>query len=219
MKLSTETIQILKNFSAINNSIVFNPGKVLTTMSNAKSVMGRADITEEIPSKFGIYDLSRFLGTISLFETPDIKIEETHAVISEGKKRITYTFTDPKLIITPPKDNIDLPDTKVEFDLTAGVFNEAMKSLSILSLPELGIVGDGEKIYIQAFNSKNPTGDVFSTEVGETEDTFKLIFNAENMKAPVDNYHVKISSAKLSHFKSDKAEYYIAVEGTSTFGD
>lgn len=219
MQLNNETVNILKNFNTINQSIVFKPGNVIATMSPSKTIMAKATIDNEIESTFGIYDLSRFLGTYSLFSNPKIEIKDKFMTISEGKKKINYTFAEPSLIVTPPDKEINFPEAEVEFELTADVLAEVTKALNVLSLPELAVSGDGEKTYIQAIDSKNPTGDIYSIEVGETSDTFKMIINADNLKILPGDYSVSISSKGLSHFKNSAIEYYVAVEGHSKYGE
>lgn len=219
MKFNNEAITILKNFSGINPSIVFKPGTVLSTMSPSKTIMAKATIEEEIPNKFAIYDLSRFLGTLSLFNNHDIELQEKKMVISEGKKKISYTFTEPSLVVSPPEKEIKFPDAEVQFILNNDTLSEVSKALSVLSLPEVAITGNEGKVYVQALDSKNPSGDVYSVEVGETEDTFRMIISAENLKVLPGDYDVRISSAGLSHFKGTNIEYYIAIESNSTYGE
>lgn len=218
MKFNNEAISILKNFTAINQSIVFKPGSVLSTMNPSKSIMAKAKIDEEIPSTFAIYDLSRFLGTLSLFNDPEITLFEKHMEINEGKKKINYTFTEPSLIVSPPNKEITFPEAEVNFILPASTLAEVTKALSVLSLPEFAVTGDGDKIYIQAIDSKKTSGDTYSVEVGDTKDTFRMIISADNMKVLPGDYDVKISSKGLSHFRSARVEYFIAVEQNSTFG-
>jgi len=74
MKFDSNTLQVLKNFSAINKNIMFKPGNVIRTISDTKSVMAKSTIGQEIPKGFGIYDLSRFLGTLSLFNDAELDI-------------------------------------------------------------------------------------------------------------------------------------------------
>ena len=47
MKLSDNTLTILKNFAGINNSILVKGGTRLRTISVAKNILAEADITEE----------------------------------------------------------------------------------------------------------------------------------------------------------------------------
>ena len=70
MNLSEKTFNLLKNFSTINQSILFKKGNTLRTMSVMKNILAEADIEENIPQDFAIYDLVRFLNGISLFEEP-----------------------------------------------------------------------------------------------------------------------------------------------------
>ena len=70
MKISSETINILKNFSGINANLVFKPGKELKTLSEAKTIMASASILEDFPVEFGVYDLNEFLSLFSLMDEP-----------------------------------------------------------------------------------------------------------------------------------------------------
>lgn len=217
MKLDTRTSQILKNFASINPSILFKPGNKLATISAGKTVMARANINQEIGDSFAIYDLSRFLGTVSLFTDPELTVKDKFMEISQGKRKINYTFTEPSLIVTPPDKEINLPNPEVSFNIDTTELNEVLKALSVLSLPEIAVVGDGSKITVQAIDSKNPSGDVYSVDVGETKSNFRMIIRAENVKLLPGDYSVQISSKGLSHFKSADVEYFIAVESNSTF--
>jgi len=217
MKLDTRTTQILKNFASINPSILFKPGNKLSTISAGKTVMARANINQEIDGAFAIYDLSRFLGTLSLFNDPELTVKEKYMEIAQGKRKINYTFTEPSLIVTPPEKDIKLPDPEVSFSITADELAEVMKALSVLSLPEIAVVGDGETIAVQAVDSKNPSGDIYSVDVGTTEAKFRMIIRADNIKLLPGDYTVEISSKGLSHFKSNDVEYFIAVESNSTY--
>jgi hypothetical protein len=217
MKLDSRTTLILKNFASINPSILFNPGNKLATISAGKTVMARANIDQQFNDTFAIYDLSRFLGTISLFTDPELIVKDKYMEISQGKRKINYTFTEPSLIVTPPDKEINLPNPEVTFNIDSTELNEVLKALSVLSLPEIAVVGDGERITVQAIDSKNPSGDVYSVDVGETTSNFRMIIRAENVKLLPGDYNVQISSKGLSHFKSEDVEYFIAVEANSTF--
>lgn len=217
MKFDATTLKILKSFTTINPSIVFKPGTVLSTMSPGKTIMARAKINQEIEDTFAVYDLSRFLGTLSLFNDPDMEVNEKFMTIKEGRRKINYTFTEPSLVVSPPDREIKFPGADVSFDITAPILSEVTKALSVLSLPELGVVGDGSKVYVTAMDSKNPSGDVYSVEVGETEDTFRLIVATDNLRILNDDYRVDVSSKGLARFTSALVQYHIAVESHSTY--
>jgi hypothetical protein len=218
MKFDTKLIQLLKNFASINAGILFKPGNVLSTISQTKTILARAKIEQTIPSEFAIYDLNRFLSTLSLFENPSIDIKDNEMVIKSGARKATYRFAAPEIIMAPPEKELKLPSAEVEFDLLGGDLQETIKALNVLGLPEIAVVGDGKNIMLQAIDSKNSSCDIYSTTVGETEDTFRMIFRAENLKMIPGSYKVLISSKGLSKFYNDDIEYYISVETSSTFG-
>ena len=72
MKLSDNTLNILKNFAGINNSILVKQGTQLRTMSVAKNILAEAQIGEEFPRDFAIYDLNQFLNGLGLHQDPDM---------------------------------------------------------------------------------------------------------------------------------------------------
>lgn len=218
MNLDPRTLQILKSFAAINPSIHFKDGTTLKTISPTKTVMAKAILTDGFEQPFAIYDLSRFLGVLSLFENPDLTITDKHVEI-RGKNgdSINYVVADASNIVTPPEKDIKLPSIDATFSLKADDFSRVIKALSVLGLPEIAVVGDEGKVFLQAADSKNPTGDVYRTPVGETDRTFRAIFKSENLKILPGDYEVEISKAGLSHFTGEGVEYWIAMEGTSKF--
>ena len=51
MKLSDNTLTLLKNFAGINQSILVKQGNKLRTISIAKNILAEAEITEEFPPR------------------------------------------------------------------------------------------------------------------------------------------------------------------------
>jgi hypothetical protein len=217
MKLDNATLQILKNFSAINKNIMFKPGNVIRTISSTKSVLARATISQEFDKSFAVYDLSRFIGTLSLFNEPEIDVKDSHVVISEGNNKFNYAVTDPSLIIVPPDREIELPNPEVNCLITEEALNRVMKALSVSQLPEIAIVGKDGQILLQAVDTRGTTNDSFSVIVGETEARFRMVFRADCIKLIPGSYDVSISSKGLSHWKGATVEYWIAVESNSSF--
>lgn len=216
MKLSARTLQILKNFATINPSLLFKPGSSLTTISPLKTMQAKATVSESFDSEFAIYDLSRFIGVLSLFDDPELVIQENFLSIVRDGHQVNYVYADKELIVTSSKD-IKMPACEIEFRLTGGSFSAVMKALNVLSLPEVAVIGENDLIYFAALNTKMPNGDVYKVQVGETEHNFKMVFRAENMKLLQDDYDVKISSKGLGHFKGSDVEYWIATESSSSF--
>lgn len=216
MKLSARTLQILKNFATINPSMLFKPGSNLSTITPTKTMQAKAKVSEAFDTEFAIYDLSRFLGVLSLFEDPELELDDKFLSIVKDTHKVNYVYADKELIVTATKD-IKMPACEIEFKLTGANFSAVMKALNVLSLPEVAVIGEGGQIYFAALNTKTPNGDVYRVQVGETEHSFKMVFRAENMKLLQDDYDVKISSKGLGYFKSTDVEYWIATEATSSF--
>lgn len=217
MKLENRTINILKNFTQINPSLLFKPGTVLTTVSPQKTVMAKATVSESFPSEFAIYDLSRFLGVLSLFNQPDIDVKDSHLEIKGGAQKVNYTFANPTLIVSPQTKEIVVPNPEISFTLTAEVLASVQRAMAVLQTPELAVEGDGDTIDIVAMNSANPTGDTYRVEVGSTSHKFRMLFKAENLKLINAEYQVQISSKGIAHFKGPDVEYWLATESKSRF--
>ena len=221
MKLSDNTLSVLKNFSTINQSILFKQGNRLRTISVMKNILAEATIEEELPKDFGIYDLSQFLNGLGLHQSPDLDFEDdSYVVIKEGRMRSKYFFADPNVIITPPEKPIELPSEDVTFDLSTDQLDKLLKAAGIYQLPDLSVVGENGVVKVLVRDKKNDTTNDFAITVGETESTFIFNFKVENIKILPGTYHVVVSQKLLSRFSSKNYDltYYIALEPDSTFG-
>ena len=221
MNLSTDTLAILKNFSEINNNILFKPGSKLNTISAMKNILAEASITEKFDTEFGIYDLSEFLRAVELFEKPAIKVNgANYALISDEKSKqaIKYFFADKSVLVAPQK-GINMPDKTVTFTLKKDDFARIQKAATTLNLPDIAIKGDGKKISFVATDKKNKSSNDYSLNIGETDKEFTAYFKADNFKIISDDYDVAISKQKISHFinRSKPVQYWIALEPDSEF--
>ncbi len=218
MKLSQNTINVLKNFSSINPSIVIKPGNSLTTMSPNKTIMAKANVTEGFTGTYGIYALNRFISVLSLFDDPELQFDnETITIGSEGKKT-TYYLSDISTLLAAPDREIKLPSVDVEVKLTNKDLQSVMKALGVLGLSELAVVGDGEEVSLQAVDTSNKTKDAYSVRIGTTDQVFKAVFRSENLKIMDGDYNLQISKRGISQFVGADVTYWIAVEAaTSTF--
>jgi len=221
MKLSDKTILLLKNFSSINQSILFKQGNKLRTMSVMKNILAEATIDEELPKDFGIYDLNQFLNGLSLHQSPELDFaKDEHVVIKEGKMRSKYFFADPSVIVSPPEKEITLPSEDVSFVLASQQLEKLKKAASIYQLPDISAIGEGGVVKLVARDKKNGTSNDFSIIVGDTDKEFIFNFKEENLKIIPGSYDVVVSSKLLSKFTAQNYEltYYIALEPDSTFG-
>jgi len=221
MKLSENTLSILKNFSSINQSILFKQGNNLRTISVMKNILAEATIEEELPKDFGIYDLNQFLNGIDvLYKNPDFDFQnDGYVVIKEGRMRSKFFFADPNVIITPPDKAIELPSEDVTFDLGTEQLNKLLKAANLYQLPDLSVVGEEGVVKLVVRDKKNETSNIFSIIVGETESVFAFNFKVENIKILPGTYDVVVSQKLLSRFtsKNHNLTYFIALEPDSTF--
>ena len=221
MKLSESTLSLLKNFSTINQSILFKKGTRLRTISVMKNILAEATIAEEFPKDFGIYDLNQYLNGLSLHNDPELDFEaDNYVVIREGRSRSKYFFADPSVIITPPDKSLTLPDESVTFDLSTDQLDKLLKAAAIYQLPDLSVEGANGVVKVLVRDKKNETSNDYSVVVGETESVFSFNFKVENIKILPGNYEVVCSQKNLSRFTSKNQDlvYYIALEPDSTFG-
>lgn len=218
MKFSENTLSILKNFSGINPSIIFKPGNVIRTLSPQKTVMAAATIDEKIESNAAVYDLSRFLATLSLFNDPEVEFGPNKFSIKSDRSRVNYTYAAESMIITPPDKDINVPSPEVNVQVNWDDIQQVIRAASVLQLSEIAFKGDGQSVSLAAIDSKNPTADGFDIVVGESDSHFEMIIKVENLKLMPKNYDVSLSSQGMAHFKSDTIQYWIAIEKNSKFG-
>lgn len=212
MKFENRSMQILKNFATINPSMLFREGNVQATIAPQKTVLARANFNDTIPKEFAIYDLSRFLGVMSLFNEPDLEFDDAKVSIKQGRQKVDYTFADPELVVLPPKDVPKVNAPEVVFTLPAENLKSTMSALGVLQSTHILIEGDGENITIGVGKPSDPTSDTFKIEVGLSNHSFRFAFKTENVKVLPGDYDVSISSKNIAHFKGSDVEYWIMAD-------
>ena len=225
MKLSDRTINLLKNFASINQSILFKQGNQLRTISVMKNILAEANIDEDFPQDFGVYDLSQFLNSLGLFQEPELNFTgQSFLNIKEGKQRSKYFFADPSIVTQPPEKKPGLPSMECEFDLDISDLNRIRTALSIYGhLEDIAIVGRNGTISIQIQDRENPSSNTYSIAVGSTNATFSFELKSENIykldySNSISSYNVKISKSGVSQWvSSDGVTYLIALEPDSSY--
>jgi len=221
MKLSDNTLNVLKNFAGINNSILVKEGNKLRTISVAKNILAEADFPEEFPRDVAIYDLNQFLNGLSLHTDPDLDFTpDSYITIKEGKRRVKYFYADPQVIVAPPEKEINLPTEDVCFQLDSTALDKLLKAAAVYQLPDLSAVGEAGVVKLVVRDKRNDTSNEYAVVVGETDKDFVFNFKVENIKIIPGAYDVVVSSKLLSKFSNTRYDlkYYIALEPDSTFG-
>ena len=221
MKISENTISILRNFSDINANILFTPGKTLQTMSTMRNIMAKADVEENFESEFGVYDLPEFLRALDSFQQPVLNFNgSANLKIKDEKSSLSarYAFADKSTLRYPTKV-ISMPDKTITFTLKDSDWESVKKLYTNLSLPDIAFKGEKGKIKLVALDKKNSNSNESSVDIGETDLEFTAYIKAENMKIIPGDYDVALSKAKIAHFinKKVKVQYWIALEADSTF--
>ena len=221
MKLSEKTINLLENFSSINQSILVKKGSKLRTISVMKNILAEADVDENFERDFGIYDLPQFLNGVNLMKDPDLDLKnETYMIIREGKStKVKFAFADPEVIVTPPEKPLELPSSDVKFQLDSTHLQKLLKASAIYQLPDLSAIGDGEEITLVVSDRKNDNSNEYTLVVGRTDKEFVFNFKMENIKLIPGSYDVQISKKNLAKFTNSNynLDYFIALEPDSSY--
>jgi len=228
MKISTKTLDILKNFSEINQSILINKGKKIKTVSTLKNILAHAEVEENFPQDFAIYQLNEFIGVLSTMNNPDLIFHDKYVMLSQENGACTkYFYAEPSVVISPEKD-INMPSEEINFTLLEKQYNDLLKMSSILQLNDILVKGCSktDKIFLAVTNKKNDTSNDYSVQVSDlsiraVSKSFKMYFKTENLKMVVGDYNVHISSKGISHFENMniKLDYWIALEPDSNYGE
>tara|TARA_R100001463_G_scaffold26793_1_gene62486 strand:- start:271 stop:840 length:570 start_codon:yes stop_codon:yes gene_type:complete len=188
-----------------------------------KNILAEAQIDEDLPKDFGIYDLGQFLNGMGLHQSPELDFEgdDSYVVIKEGRMRSKYFFADPNVIVTPPDKEITLPSEDVAFELSTSQLDKLLKAAAIYQLPDLSVIGEAGVVKVLVRDKKNDTSNDFSIVVGETESEFSFNFKVENIKIVPGTYDIVVSQKLLSRFTCQNyaLKYFIALEPDSTFNE
>jgi hypothetical protein len=217
MKISKETQEVLKNFASINLNLLLREGNSIYSMTENKTVFGEVIVPETFPQNFGIYDINEFLGTLSLFNDPDLSFSGNTVTIKEGKNQISYRAAEETTLKTPAKA-INFPEAEINFSLSAGDLSNLIRAAGVLKVSDVSFIGSNGKVNAVVVDKKNPLTNKFEVEVGSTDKNFTANLKIENFKMLPGAYDVSIAKMKICRFKSAKTSlsYYVAVESDST---
>lgn len=213
MKLSKETLNLIKNYASISSNLLLKPGKKLSTIHLQNKVFSNASIAEDFPIEFPIYDVNELLSVLSLFNDPEIEFTEKFLTIREGNSSLKYFAASMGNMKVPPDKEVQFNDIVAEFDMSATLLTTIPRTAGVLKVDGLSLVGDGSTITIDIADKKNPTSNSYSTTVGTTTETFKVNVAVENFKMLIGDYTVSIGRKGL-RFKSKTTDlvYYVAIE-------
>lgn len=219
MKLSTNTLTVLKNFSEINNGLHFKKGSSISTWHPGKFVIAEASLTDSLPKDFTVFDLNKFLSITSLFEEPDFDFQENRVVVSSSNRSVNYLYCEPTLVLDPGDKVKKYRTEAVKGSVAqASINKDDLKSLkqaaSILGLPDISIQGKSDKIVFTAKDSGNSSSDTFKVEIdADIKEDFDCILKVSHFKL-LDGEYELICHPKMAYFKNKNVsvEYWIAFQ-------
>ncbi len=221
MKLSNNTISVLKNFASINQNLVIKEGNEITTMSAMKNIVAKAEVEETFTKEVAIYDLNEFLAALSLFTNPILKFEENFLTITEENSNrgtsLKYFYSDPS-VVTSPSKTITMPSTEVTFKLSDEDLNKVQRAAGVIGAPDLVLEKTDKGTQLTVKDKKNDTANNYSIDIDvKSEGNYNFYFKTENLKVLPGTYDVEVSSKNISHFQNGKTEYWIALEPESKY--
>jgi hypothetical protein len=224
MKLSNETLNVLKNFAGINSGIEFKTGNKIATISSTKTVLAKATLPDEFPQDFCIYDLNQFLSVHSLGKDTELDFDSNNVIFKSGRSKTKYRMTAKSMIVSAPEKDLTLPSIDGSFKLKDEDLAQALKNAAVLGSPNIAFESDGSKISVTNFNAKDDSAHTNTIEIGTTDNDkqFKAVFLVENFKMIPGTYDVQVSSKGLASFVNEKGDlqYWIAIEAKeSKFGE
>ena len=216
MKISTGTLDILKNFATINTNILVRQGNTLSTISTGKNIFARAEISESFPKEFAIYDLNSLLSLLTLMEDTDVDFQDESLKVSKGTSVFEYYYADPNIIVSAPDKTIDV-DNFFQFDFTKDDVDMILKAAAITAAPMLSIVGKDKEVVVTVSDPSTPKSNSFRQVIGTTDKEFDARLAIENFKVIPLSYSVTLSQKKFMFLESSKGDlkYWLALERSS----
>ena len=217
--LSKKTLDVLKNFSTINSSIVFRKGSTVRTISNAENILAKFTGDEIFPVDFAIYDLSQFLSGISLFNDPQLEFTSGDFVsIRGGRQSAKYYFSDPEITLkSAPEKNVNFPGADLQFNLTGEDLIALQKASAVYGLPDLTFQSEEglDTIKLILRDKENDTSNTYDLTVGGcSTGTYSLDVKIDNIRVLAGDYTVKVSKHLISEWSNANLDltYYVALE-------
>lgn len=215
MKFTDNTLSVLKNFASINSGVVLNEGKIQKTISDKKSILVEANLENDIPKQFGIYDLNRFLGNITTLKNPELTFTSESVVMEDDDFSLTYMECSPNLIVTPPDKELVLKTVDVKFTMTNASIQKLLKIAAMNNLMNLSVVGEDGELRIKIHDKSKASSNFGTFKLGDyAGKDFIATFKTENLKLLPEDYDVEIQIGAFSKFvsKNGNLKYFIALE-------
>lgn len=222
LKLSKQTIHILNSFSALSDQMVFHKGKT-QRVSVKGPRMVEAEIEENIPLDFGIYQLKNFLQTLSLFDDPNIEFGENSLILSEGSQKLEYFYSEIALIKEeiPIEKKLKPKNIEVDFIIDIATLAKFKKAANILGMEYVLFSGDGSRVTMAIKNiNTSSISNSYVLDIADTNHKFNLIVDLSKWIMVDGDYRIQLSSSRqmLFHHQNIPLLYFFTAEMKSIWG-
>ena len=218
--LSKTTLAVLKNFASLNSNLLVQEGNIIKTITPSMAGMAEVEVEETFDVQFGIWDLNKFLGVISLFNNPSFEFNEKYVQISGNNNAVVnYYYSEPSLLTTPTKE-VKMPDILVEAAISQEMLNEIIRTSAGLQLPDISFQGSDGEIYVVVSDRNDPTSNTSKIKLdGDTQGAdFSFNFKIDNIKLLPGNYKISFAK-KVGRFENEniKLTYWFAAQPDSYY--
>jgi hypothetical protein len=218
MRISNDTITILKNLATINPAIFLSAGSTIKSRAEAGNIHVEVTLEEEFPIDCPIWDLPSLISMLTLFPEAEVEFGEHSLSISKDDNEFQFYYADSE-IVKEVKNKIPKYDALFECRLTVSDIQTINKTAGILKASSISFICDGTKVYLVVGDETVSTKNSYNKLVGECDTRFAYHIDRQSFKLIDDEYKVSVSkSPKFVHFASESMslDYAIAVKANST---
>ena len=226
MKLDPQILEILNNFQTINSNIALGEPGFVRTMAVSKTLMAKANISDQFPYEFGIYDLGEFLSCLNMFDSPTLEFDDNQkfVTITDGITTFKYFFSEVGSLTVPTND-INLECNDIQFTLTHEQLSQLRKASATLKANQLCIrmsATGSQFIECVILDKQNPTSNQFTMNISNcsinTTAEFDFVFDINNFKFKnTDAYEFGIDKKQVALVKTGNINYWVALDKTTTY--
>jgi hypothetical protein len=217
VKLSTETLNLLKNYASINTNILFRQGNTLSTVSPGKNIFARATVTETFPREFAVYDLNSFLSLLTFMEDQDVEFSEKSIKVTKDGSEFEYFYSDPGTVTAAPDKSLEI-EPFWSFELSSDMINTLLRASAITGAPMISVVSDSKSVVLKVGDPNNQSSNSFKKTIAGEAPVFDCRLKTENLKVISDNYTVSLGRKRAMSLVSKGRDltYYLALDPSSS---
>jgi hypothetical protein len=185
-------------------------------VSPESTILVEAQLDDDFPENFGIYELNTFLGNVTTLSSPELTFSAESVVIKDGDIELNFLGASTNLIISPPEGkSLVMKACDASFNLSHSTLQKLMRLANMNDLTHINIVGKSGEIYLKANDPKNDTSNSVSTKVGDYDGTdFSVLLKVDNLKMIPDDYTVELKVGGFTCWtnKNGTLKYFISLE-------